>query len=106
MYAGRIVEEGPAKPLFRHPHHPYTVGLLRSVPRLDRPRSGSLQSIEGLPPDLSHLPPGCSFAPRCWMATDECWQSAPPLFDTDAGRRSACFHRDELIERATAEVTA
>jgi oligopeptide/dipeptide ABC transporter ATP-binding protein len=104
MYAGRIVEEGPAKPLFHHPHHPYTVGLLRSVPRLDRPRAAELQSIEGLPPDLSHLPPGCSFAPRCWMATDECWQSVPPLFDTDAGRRSACFHRDKLIER-TAEVT-
>ena len=106
MYAGRIVEEGPAKPLFRHPHHPYTVGLLRSVPRLDRPRSDELLSIEGLPPDLSHLPPGCSFAPRCWMATVECWQSVPPLFDTAAGRRSACFHRDKLIEPAAAEVTA
>jgi oligopeptide/dipeptide ABC transporter ATP-binding protein len=106
MYAGRIVEEGPAKPLFHHPHHPYTVGLLRSVPRLDRPRSAELQSIEGLPPDLSHLPPGCSFAPRCWLATDECWQGAPPLFDTDTGRRSACFHRAKLIERAGAGVTA
>jgi len=106
MYAGRIVEEGPAKPLFRHPHHPYTVGLLRSVPRLDRPRSDSLQSIEGLPPDLSNLPPGCSFAPRCWMATDECWQGVPPLFDTGPGRRSACFHRDRLVEPAAVEVTA
>ncbi len=106
MYAGRIVEEGPAKPLFRHPHHPYTVGLLRSVPRLDRPRADTLVSIEGLPPDLSHLPPGCAFAPRCALADDECWRAVPPLFATDADRRSACFHRDALVERAPAEVRA
>jgi oligopeptide/dipeptide ABC transporter ATP-binding protein len=106
MYAGRIVEEGPAKPLFHHPHHPYTVGLLRSVPRLDRPRSAELQSIEGLPPDLSHLPPGCSFAPRCWMATAACWEAVPPLFDTADGRRSACFHRDKLVARTAEEITA
>jgi oligopeptide/dipeptide ABC transporter ATP-binding protein len=106
MYAGKIVEEGPAKPLFHHPHHPYTVGLLRSVPRLDRPRSYSLESIEGLPPDLSHLPPGCAFAPRCWLATDECWRGTPPLYPTDEGRRSACYHRGKLISPETAEVTA
>ena len=104
MYAGRIVEEGPAKPLFHHPRHPYTVGLLRSVPRLDRPRSAELQSIEGLPPDLSHLPPGCAFAPRCWLNTDECWREAPPLFDMAGGRRSACFHRDKLAEHVAAGV--
>jgi len=106
MYAGRIVEEGPAKPLFHHPRHPYTVGLLRSVPRLDRPRRARLPSIEGLPPDLSHLPPGCAFAPRCWLATDACWQSAPPLFDSGEGRRSACFHHHRLIERLAAEASA
>ena len=106
MYAGKIVEEGPAKPLFAHPHHPYTVGLLRSVPRLDRPRSDALLSIEGLPPDLSHLPPGCAFAPRCWLATDACWRSEPPLYETDLGRRSACFHRDKLFEREAAGATA
>ena len=97
MYAGRLVESGPAKQLFRHPHHPYTVGLLRSVPRLDEPRKKLLQSIEGLPPDLSHLPPGCSFAPRCYLASDECWQAAPELSETAAGRRSACFHADRLL---------
>ena len=106
MYAGKIVEEGPAKALFSHPHHPYTVGLLRSVPRLDRPRSDSLESIEGLPPDLSHLPPGCAFAPRCWLNTDECWQAVPPLFPTAEGRQSACFHRDKLIDRESAAVRA
>jgi oligopeptide transport system ATP-binding protein len=104
MYAGRIVESGPAKPLFHHPHHPYTVGLLRSVPRLDEPRKETLQSIEGLPPDLAHLPPGCSFAPRCWLATEECWQTVPELFPTDEGHHSACFHRDALI--AGAEMSA
>jgi oligopeptide transport system ATP-binding protein len=97
MYAGRLVESGPAKQLFRHPHHPYTVGLLRSVPRLDEPRKERLQSIDGLPPDLSHLPPGCSFAPRCYLAGEECWQAAPELLETTPGRRSACFHADKLL---------
>ena len=100
MYAGRMVESGPAKPLFAHPHHPYTVGLLRSVPRLDEPRGTTLQTIAGLPPYLAHLPPGCSFAPRCWLADDECWQSVPELFTTEPGRASACFHRDLLIAGA------
>jgi oligopeptide transport system ATP-binding protein len=102
MYAGRIVESGPAKPLFAHPHHPYTVGLLRSVPRVDEPRRESLESIEGLPPDLAHLPPGCAFAPRCTLQTPECWRQAPPLAETTAGRHSACFHSDLLLEKVTA----
>jgi oligopeptide/dipeptide ABC transporter ATP-binding protein len=103
MYAGRIVESGPAKPLFAHPHHPYTMGLLKSVPRLDEPRGVTLESIEGLPPDLAHLPPGCSFAPRCYLATDDCWRAVPDLLPTDEGRRSACFHADQLVA-ATAGV--
>ena len=98
MYAGRIVESGPAKPLFARPHHPYTVGLLKSVPRLNEPRADSLQTIMGLPPDLAHLPPGCAFAPRCFLATDECWAAAPELFPTAPGRHSACFHFDQLRE--------
>jgi len=100
MYAGRIVESGPAKPLFAHPHHPYTMGLLKSVPRLDEPRGVTLESIEGLPPDLAHLPPGCAFAPRCYLVTDECWQAVPELQPTDEGRRSACFHADQLVAAA------
>jgi oligopeptide transport system ATP-binding protein len=100
MYAGRIVESGPAKPLFRNPHHPYTVGLLKSVPRLNEPRRDTLQAITGLPPDLAHLPPGCAFAPRCYLATDECWRDVPALLLTDPGRRSACFHRDQLRTEA------
>jgi len=96
MYAGRIVESGPAKPLFARPHHPYTIGLLTSVPRLNEPRRDSLETIAGLPPDLANLPPGCAFAPRCYLASDECWTAAPELETTDPGRASACFHRDRL----------
>jgi oligopeptide/dipeptide ABC transporter ATP-binding protein len=106
MYAGRIVESGPAKPLFRHPHHPYTVGLLRSVPRLDAPRGGTLATISGLPPDLSHLPPGCAFAPRCALADDTCWEAPPALAPTAPGRLSACFHSDRLVEAAGLGVPA
>jgi oligopeptide transport system ATP-binding protein len=105
MYAGRIVESGPAKPLFAHPHHPYTMGLLKSVPRLDEPRGVTLESIEGLPPDLAHLPPGCSFAPRCYLATDDCWRAAPELEPTGEGRHSACFHADQLVATAAAVAT-
>jgi oligopeptide transport system ATP-binding protein len=97
MYAGRIVESGPAKPLFAHPHHPYTMGLLKSVPRLDEPRGVTLESIEGLPPDLAHLPPGCAFAPRCYLAGNECWQAVPELEATAGDRFSACFHADVLV---------
>jgi oligopeptide transport system ATP-binding protein len=100
MYAGRIAESGPAKGLFKRPHHPYTVGLLRSVPRLNEPRKETLQTIAGLPPDLAHLPPGCSFAPRCWLAGDECWQKVPELSPTGDGRLSACFHSDLLVAGA------
>jgi oligopeptide/dipeptide ABC transporter ATP-binding protein len=102
MYAGRIVESGAAKPLFAHPHHPYTVGLLGSVPRVDEPRRESLASIEGLPPDLAHLPPGCAFAPRCSRQTPECWQQVPDLVETAPARRSACLHADQLIAEVTA----
>ncbi len=106
MYAGRIVESGPAKPLFAHPHHPYTIGLLTSVPRLNQPRRDSLETITGLPPDLANLPPGCAFAPRCYLAEDACWQAMPELEPTDDGRYSACFRRDVLRERGAAGVNA
>ena len=106
MYAGRIVESGPAKPLFARPHHPYTIGLLKSVPRLNEPRRDTLQTISGLPPDLAHLPPGCSFAPRCYLASDECWAAVPELSPTDAGRLSACFHAGTLRGDEPVEVGA
>ena len=102
MYAGRIVEAAPAKQLFAEPHHPYTIGLLRSVPRLDEPRKLTLQSIEGVPPDLAHLPPGCAFAPRCLLRTEECRKQNQELVPTTPGRLSACFHSDQLVKTAVA----
>jgi len=102
MYAGRIVESATAKELFGHPHHPYTVGLLRSVPRLDEPRKTTLQSIEGLPPDLAHLPRGCAFGQRCVLRSEQCRLERPELTPTTPGRLSACFHSDQLVETAVA----
>jgi len=79
MYAGRIVEQGTARALYRTPCHPYTLGLLRSVPRLDEPRRARLDPIEGQPPDLTRLPPGCAFAPRCAFRVERCLTEAPAL---------------------------
>ncbi|MCC7274026.1 MAG: ABC transporter ATP-binding protein [Alphaproteobacteria bacterium] len=95
MYAARRVEEGPAEAIFHRPRHPYTMGLLRSVPRLDRPRGEKLETIEGLPPNLAHAPPGCRFAPRCPHAIAAC-VSEPPLVATDTGGLSACWRADEI----------
>jgi oligopeptide/dipeptide ABC transporter ATP-binding protein len=77
MYAGRIVEIGRVDDIFYRPEHPYTVGLLGSIPRIDAPRTTDLLSIEGRPPSLLELPPGCPFADRCWLATDQCRTEAP-----------------------------
>src|SRR5207248_11310262 len=79
MYAGRIVESGTAAAIYHDPHHPYTIALLRSVPRLDRPRQARLDPIEGQPPDLTRLGPGCSFQPRCRFAVERCLTAPPPL---------------------------
>ena len=72
MYAGRIVERGGKRQLFYDPQHPYTWGLLGSIPRLDRPKPEKLHSIEGTPPSLINLPQGCKFRPRCPQAFDKC----------------------------------
>ncbi|RLC73457.1 MAG: peptide ABC transporter ATP-binding protein [Chloroflexi bacterium] len=79
MYAGYIVETAPVKELYGDPRHPYTIGLLGSLPRLDAHQSRRLVSIEGLPPDLIDLPPGCPFAPRCDYIIDRCLEENPPL---------------------------
>jgi oligopeptide/dipeptide ABC transporter ATP-binding protein len=89
MYAGRIVEEAPVQALFDDPRHPYTRGLLASVPRVDLER-GLLPSIPGSVPDLAQLPPGCAFHPRCAMARDACRAAVPPLVPDGPGRRVAC----------------
>jgi len=102
MYAGKKVEEAPAEALFDAPGHPYTKGLLGSVPHLDdAARAGAtrrrLEEIKGLVPSLARLPKGCSFAPRCTLATDECRAVEPPLQEHRPGRHVACWRASELL---------
>ncbi len=96
MYAARIAEEGPAAALFARPLHPYTAGLLRAVPRLDRPRGARLETIDGAPPDLLDVPPGCRFAPRCAWRIDACTQQQPELQAVAPQRLSACLRAAEF----------
>jgi oligopeptide/dipeptide ABC transporter ATP-binding protein len=92
MYAGFVLESAPTPQLFADPRHPYTVGLLRSLPRVEGPE-GALRPIEGSPPDLEHPPVGCPFAPRCAWRLEECWRTMPPLVATaDAAHRLACHN--------------
>jgi oligopeptide/dipeptide ABC transporter ATP-binding protein len=90
MYAGHIVEHGSASEIYHHPAHPYTKGLLASVPRLDEPRKTRLQPIEGQPPDLIQPPQGCAFRPRCTVACDACSKMPPVLFAVSPGHYAAC----------------
>ena len=92
MYAGRCVESSPKKDLLLHPHHPYTVGLIRSVPLLEARKTKRLKSIEGFPPDMANPPQGCAFAPRCEWAQEKCFQSKPDLTDCGEGRKVACHY--------------
>ena len=97
MYAGRIVEQSSVDELFAQPRHPYTLGLLRSVPRLDKADSEMLVEIKGVPPNPQNLPPGCPFAPRCSFAMADCSTTLPPLVQTDSpGHYSACFVWQDL----------
>ena len=91
MYAGKIIERGSAKEVYYNPRHPYTIGLLNSVPRLDLPRKERLDPIEGQPPDLGNLGEGCSFMERCRYAEERCAQEAPPLAQVSDGHSSACW---------------
>jgi oligopeptide transport system ATP-binding protein len=101
MYAGSIVEEASRREIFYNPRHPYTIGLLKSVPRLDREREERLPQIEGLPPDLSRVPAGCPFHTRCPFATDLCRQTTPHLREVGPGHTVACHYE---ITREKAEV--
>ncbi len=96
MYAGRIVEEAEVDPLYEHPLHPYTQGLLNSIPKMEAEGKGKLFSISGEVPDLIHLPSGCNFSPRCRHATDRCWEADPPLEAIRPGRRVACLRVHEI----------
>jgi oligopeptide/dipeptide ABC transporter ATP-binding protein len=105
MYAGRKVEEASAEVLFEQPGHPYTKGLLGSIPNLEvaahaRARRPRLSEIKGMVPSLADLPKGCTFAPRCAFATAECGAASPPLLQHRAGHWIACWHADRLLDVA------
>ncbi|MFF4686077.1 ABC transporter ATP-binding protein [Streptomyces sp. NPDC001307] len=97
MYAGKIVESAPVRDIYKAPAHPYTRGLLDSIPRLDQ-KGQQLYAIKGLPPNLMHIPPGCSFHPRCPMARDVCRTDEPPLYEVSGTRGSACHFWRECLD--------
>ncbi|MFD3514339.1 ABC transporter ATP-binding protein [Streptomyces sp. NPDC058657] len=97
MYAGRIVETSPVHEIYKNPAHPYTKGLLESIPRLDQ-KGQELYAIKGLPPNLLRIPPGCAFNPRCPRARDVCRTDVPPLYDVAPGRQSACHFWKETLD--------
>ncbi|MCW2872977.1 ABC transporter ATP-binding protein [Actinacidiphila oryziradicis] len=103
IYAGRIVEKAPVHEIYKRPAHPYTKGLLESIPRLDQ-KGRELYAIKGLPPNLLHIPPGCAFHPRCPIAQAVCRTDVPPLYEVTErdgtplpGRGSACHFWKETI---------
>ena len=105
MYAGRKVEEAHVNELFASPTHPYTKGLLGSVPRLDEwetagSRPERLNEIKGIVPSLNRLPPGCAYAPRCPFADEKCRASYPPLEEKRPGHWAACWHTEKLAGAA------
>ena len=96
LYAGELIEEGPAGELFTEPRHPYTVGLLRCIPRRgQRKDHGRLDSIPGFLPQPGHTLPGCIFAPRCPIAADRCHEAPPPAYGVGPGRVSRCYRHEE-----------
>jgi peptide/nickel transport system ATP-binding protein len=108
LYAGELVEEGPARELFRDPHHPYTVGLLRCIPRREAARSRArLDTIPGFLPRPGEVPEACIFAPRCGLAQERCRTEAPPVYDAGPGRGSRChFHTQaQALPRVAAPET-
>ena len=102
MYAGKIIETGDSREIYHNPRHPYTMGLLASVPRLDESERARLEAIEGLPPNLVNMPAGCSFAPRCRFAIEQCLEEEPTLVDTGGGHTAACWRSHEFTPAAQA----
>ncbi|GMA51118.1 hypothetical protein GCM10025857_24750 [Alicyclobacillus contaminans] len=98
MYAGKVVEEGDVRSVFRNPQHPYTSGLLNSIPKLIGERE-RLQPIRGNVPSLANMPPGCRFAPRCPHAKDICHTNHPSLLDVEAGHKVSCWMAEEVAAR-------
>jgi oligopeptide/dipeptide ABC transporter ATP-binding protein len=102
MYAGQVVETGEVDAVFREPRHPYTLGLLRSVPDFDVVRE-TLSSIPGMPPDLASPPPGCRFHPRCPFVHDDCRHGRIPLIELPGGRAAACLYHEACAAEARRE---
>ena len=100
MYAGKIIERGSARDIYYEPAHPYTLGLLGSVPRLDVTRRDRLEAIEGLPPDLGLLPKGCSYYPRCPFRMERCLEEIPPLQPVADGHLAACWASETVHQLA------
>jgi oligopeptide/dipeptide ABC transporter ATP-binding protein len=101
MYAGRVMEAADVLDLFAHPAHPYTLGLLRCVPRVTATRSRVFRAIPGVPPQVTKVVKGCPFAPRCERATDQCRTQTPPLEEIRSGHAIACWHPvTEAVETA------
>lgn len=99
MYAGNLVETAPTDIIYAAPKHPYTLGLLASVPRLDSPRKETLRVIKGLPPNLAQLPKGCPFSPRCDYAMDRCREERPPLEEVGKDHYRTCFYDASKLKR-------
>ena len=97
MYAGSIVETGKTDEIYANPKHPYTMGLLKSVPRLDQPRQQEMDVIDGMPPNLAKLPEGCHFAERCKFVMDKCLTEKPLLKEVGVDHSSACFYDAENL---------
>ena len=108
MYAGKVMEQAETFALFDHTAHPYTKGLLRSIPKLDE-QPERLYTIEGVVPNLLHLPKGCRFCTRCECATERCFAEMPELYETAEGHRVRCFlsenegKREQKAEKLQAE---
>jgi len=106
MYAGKIAETAPASELYGNPRHPYTLGLLKSVPRLDQVRKDRLDPIEGFPPDLIHMPQGCYFRPRCKYAVARCQRESPPLLAVSGIHQAACWEWQRVGQSAKSAAPA
>jgi oligopeptide/dipeptide ABC transporter ATP-binding protein len=106
MYAGRVIESGSAEEIYDNPKHPYTLGLLNSVPRLDETRKEKLIPIEGLPPDMAHLPEGCRFYPRCSFRVDKCREEYPPFRLVGDKHYAACWESDRVRREAPVDTAA
>ena len=101
MYAGLIVAMAEVHDLYKNRTHPYTLGLLESIPKIDQTHETRLATIKGLPPDLLAPPNRCQFAPRCPFVIDQCWQELPPLMPAGPNHMAACWRWEDINEETT-----